>query len=391
MDKTALVPTIQRSAQPHPLARYGDARVVRALADRIELTDTGKIPMNENERLYLAQSSIAYGLDPFLHEIWGWPVIKNGRRRFTIMRGRDGSLKLANANAMAAGTHLLAPRFRLITDTSERQRLLIPDEALAFEAKIEDHLSNTQWQSMVNTLKDIGSTKEEIFEKVGDSPASIGLGVMTLSEMKVLDRTPNKMTHVERAKKRALTAALRVRWQAGIPDQDFVAPNSTDAYIIEGEWTEVESLSPEEVAAKAKTATHDLFESDGSKNSDIDQNPDEPTAADILKQTRDLAREQPEKIGAPQFWMIANNFGISNDEGYGIKKGVKTWAAALIYVIDKYGELDGLEPDSPIDATDTAIELAAKHAINLRAVPGTGKGGRIVLKDVEQVIREGVK
>ena len=157
------------------------------------------------------------------------------------------------------------------------------------------------------------------------------------------------------------------------------------------EWTEVESLSPEEVAAKAKTATHDLFESDGSKNSDIDQNPDEPTAADILKQTRDLAREQPEKIGAPQFWMIANNFSINNDEGYGIKKSLKTWAAALIYVIDKYGELDGLEPDSPIDATDTAIELAAKHAINLRAVPGTGKGGRIVLKDVEQVIREGVK
>ncbi|MCA9979360.1 MAG: E3 binding domain-containing protein [Anaerolineales bacterium] len=39
-----------------------------------------------------------------------------------------------------------------------------------------------------------------------------------------------------------------------------------------------------------------------------------------------------------------------------------------------------------IDATDTAVSLAAEHGIDLSTVQGTGAGGRIVTRDVKALI-----
>ena len=39
-----------------------------------------------------------------------------------------------------------------------------------------------------------------------------------------------------------------------------------------------------------------------------------------------------------------------------------------------------------IDATDTAVSLAAEHGIDLATVTGTGAGGKIVLRDVKALI-----
>jgi pyruvate/2-oxoglutarate dehydrogenase complex dihydrolipoamide acyltransferase (E2) component len=43
-------------------------------------------------------------------------------------------------------------------------------------------------------------------------------------------------------------------------------------------------------------------------------------------------------------------------------------------------------PSAELNATDSAIELAAAHEIDLSGVTGSGAGGRITKKDVERLI-----
>jgi len=49
----------------HPLARFGESRVVRAFASRIMALDNRKVPLNEAEAMLTAQAAIATKLDPF--------------------------------------------------------------------------------------------------------------------------------------------------------------------------------------------------------------------------------------------------------------------------------------------------------------------------------------
>ena len=146
----------------HPLARFGESRVVRAFASRIMALDNRKVPLNEAEAMLTAQAAIATKLDPFppAQELWSWVQIRRGedgkeKRILTIMRGRDGTLKNAKKNAKNDGTHLFPPRYRLIEDEAERARRRIPKDAMAFDCKVEDYLSMTTWTSAALTLKNI--------------------------------------------------------------------------------------------------------------------------------------------------------------------------------------------------------------------------------------------
>jgi hypothetical protein len=108
---------------------------------------------------------------------------------------------------------------------------------MAFECLIEDHLSATAWDSRAAMLKDLGLSPAEVMEKAGDPPADVGLGVLTLEEMRDFDKTgQNKMTHEERCQKRAEMAALRKRWAPQEFEPADEASLDTDDYIIEGEW-----------------------------------------------------------------------------------------------------------------------------------------------------------
>jgi pyruvate/2-oxoglutarate dehydrogenase complex dihydrolipoamide acyltransferase (E2) component len=50
-------------------------------------------------------------------------------------------------------------------------------------------------------------------------------------------------------------------------------------------------------------------------------------------------------------------------------------------------EESGPEPEAEvIDATASAIKLAAEHGIDLASVQGTGSGGRIIKSDIDKLI-----
>ncbi|MCJ7831355.1 MAG: hypothetical protein MUP86_02395, partial [Dehalococcoidia bacterium] len=264
----------------HPLARYGESRVVRIVADRLVLTDNRKNRLNREEALLTAQCAIACQLNPFPPnpELWAWVTVRaDGKRDLTLMRGRDGSVKIAMRNAKAQNTYLLSPRFRLVTDVSERERLHIPEGALAFYCTSEDYLSITTWQSMVTTMKDAGVSAEKLLEKAGDPPSDWGIGYVSAEEMENLEwyhdragkrikKLEVKMTHVERAQKRAYMATLRKRWAAYQEPEEVASSLDTDAYIVEGEWMEAPTQeapegdkSPEEKAVEEEDAKETLF------------------------------------------------------------------------------------------------------------------------------------
>ena len=358
MNERALAPTSESRIAP-----WGERKELREIAKRVQFMAPGGHKLNENQALALAQGAIAHGLDPFNGEIWYIPG--SG-----LMAGIKGLRKAARQQIDGS----FWTEFLEITDPDERNLYLIPDKALAFKCIIRDSETIRTYSDGWKRLKEDGVPVEIIPDVLGKRPYSTGVGY-------IKDGESTRMDPIQVAMKRSEADALKRRF-----DLPFAVPSEPNGPIIAGEWTLEED--PENGPNPAE-ASDDLF------GSDDDGEKEEPMhdtgAIDMLKEARALATKKPYEIGATQFWLIANHFGIDTDEATVIKKQLSTWPDALIYVIDKYGPLDGLAPESPIDATDTAIELANKHGISLRAVPGTGKGGRIVLKDVQQVVQESVQ
>jgi hypothetical protein len=259
----------------HPLARWGEARVVRALATRVMLTDGRKVPLNEGEAILVAQAALAYRLDPFMGEIVAWvKEQQSGRRILTVMKGRDGVLKIAKANAAVEGTYLENPRFYRVIEEQRKLALGAGKDDMVIECWVPDKKSTDSYYERIAICKEAGYSKVEIDEKVGATPpADYGLGIVTADEIENRhyyhnnkgERTGTidvKFTDVELCQKRAMMAALRKRWAA----QEFLEPvggsTDTDDYIVDAEWMVVEpekATDPVERAERAQAGREALF------------------------------------------------------------------------------------------------------------------------------------
>ncbi len=258
------------------LARYGESKAIRIVADRLEATDKSKVPLTRSENLLVAQAAIATGLIPFEPnpELWKWVSIRNGQRFLTIMRGRDGTIRLASEAAQHAGTYIMAPRYRQIIDEQEKAKLGIPKDAMVVEAFVEDKQTNDEYYKRFALLKDAGMNAEQIMEKIGETPnADSGIGILTMQEMKQLEKAPggNRFPHINRVRKRAYIEALKARWAPNINYAALTEGRSSDTedYIIEGEWLEVEiednGKSQEEKESQGAKASEHLFGEDKEK------------------------------------------------------------------------------------------------------------------------------
>lgn len=59
-----------------------------------------------------------------------------------------------------------------------------------------------------------------------------------------------------------------------------------------------------------------------------------------LEYYRSTADKELYNIGPTQFWTVARHFGIDREQGQAIYNELGNWADALIYVVDKFGELN---------------------------------------------------
>ena len=231
------------------LARYGSAKLVRIQAERLQLTEKGKNGLEWPEALLVAQASLATGLSPFepQPELWHWIQIKSGgERQLTIMRGRDGTIRLSEEAARRDGTYLMPPKFTQITDSREKQELGFGPDDLVWKAQIFDHRTADEYYRRRKDLKDEGLDSPEIDARLGGEPASdVGYGFMPVKEMSEINQKSYgklKFPHVNRVQKRAQVEALKKRWaahinMAGLAD---LAPFDDESYSVEGEWKEVD-------------------------------------------------------------------------------------------------------------------------------------------------------
>jgi hypothetical protein len=208
--------------------------------------DTAKVPMLAREAAHLAQQAASAWLNPFTGEIWGWVQIVGNQRKFTIMPGRRGLLRHAHEQAREIGTHFW-PEYRQITDPDERKNLFIPNEALAFECQVKDHLSQMTWNTTLERVTEAVKAGIEIDTSIIQKPPFVfGLGILTKQEMESLDKNRgNKMTHVERCQKRAYMMGIKQLFDLPLGGAVGGAGETIEDYVIDVEWREVDVIPAE--------------------------------------------------------------------------------------------------------------------------------------------------
>lgn len=89
------------------------------------------------------------------------------------------------------------------------------------------------------------------------------------------------------------------------------------------------------------------------------------------------------------FWKLEDDNYIEATQADASQAEYAQWRAAAVIGLElvKNGHYE--PPEFYVDATDAAIELAAKHKLDLATITGTGTNGRITKADVEAAIKEG--
>jgi hypothetical protein len=191
------------------LAPMGTRKVVREMAVRIHTMAPGGMKMTPAECVVLAQYAISLEANPLVGEVWLMknqtsgevlglaPGIRLFRRKADEQDEKRGDLRNVEL-------YSLTPE--------ERKDYLVPDGALAYKAILRSQAKSHSYTEDCERMGKIkGVTWDDIRRALGDRPYVEGIGILTVEEMKSLDKnTRNKMPHIERVKKRAEAAALKV-------------------------------------------------------------------------------------------------------------------------------------------------------------------------------------
>lgn len=198
--------------------RWGSRDDVRELSTRIKTMLPGASKLSPNEIAALGQAALIHGLDPFNGEVWVIP----GRG---MMIGVKGLRK--KAREQVKGNFWID--FREITNAEERERLRIPADALAYEARLFDTENITAYANTVEKFSKAGAPWEWIVETIGSKPYTVGYGVHLKGES-------TKMLPVQAAMKRAEADAIKRRFDVpfGFEVSESEEPSGA-GFIIEGE------------------------------------------------------------------------------------------------------------------------------------------------------------
>lgn len=228
--------------QANPLAPYGPNKVVREMARRIMALDSRKVPLKPLEAGHAAQLSISTDLNIFADELWVWVVVKDGKRHFNWMPGRRGIIRHANEQAERMGTSWEASEPEPLT-LEEKEMYMIKKDAIAVRVKVSSKEAMTEWRETFKVAAEELGAKEAV-KLIGKPPGSSGIGVLTKGEIAKLPYN-NKMPHINRAAKRALTEALKNKFnlqygvaQAG-PASDDMEGYIHDDQVIDVDWEDI--------------------------------------------------------------------------------------------------------------------------------------------------------
>jgi hypothetical protein len=205
--------------QTKALSVFGSRTDIAEIKSRLmQMTLPGGKKLSENECRALAQLAIAHGLDPFNGEIWMIPGTGP-------MIGIKGLRKKAREQISNGHAGNFWCNFRAIQEKSERDTLLIPAGALAFECHLFDTETVNTYVSTIKQLKDAGMPWDSIVAVVGSQPYTSGYGYYKSGES-------SKMSPVQAAMKRSEADAIKRRFDVpwdlavegpeGVPDMDTI-------------------------------------------------------------------------------------------------------------------------------------------------------------------------
>lgn len=218
------------------LALYGNKDDVGAMAGRILAMLPGAEKLSKEERMGLAQLSVAHNLNPFNGECWAIP----GKG---LMIGVKGLRKTAHEQISESGGNFWI-EYVEITDEAARKRYGIGAGDLAFESRLFDTANINTYVTAVERLMKAGIPWDAVKQMVGEKPFTTGVGVIKAGETTRMDR-------IQCARKRAESNAIKQRFD--VPFGVKVADEETGE-VIEGTATEVKSDAPFKDNAAADAA-----------------------------------------------------------------------------------------------------------------------------------------
>lgn len=223
------------------LSVYGTKDDVGAMAGRILAMLPGADKLSKDERMSLAQLSVAYGLNPFNGECWAIP----GKGS---MIGIKGLRKTGHQQIEKVGGNYWV-EYVEITDLETRKRYGVQPGDLAFESHLFDTHNINTYVTAVERLLKAGIPWEAVKAMMGDKPYTTGFGVIRQGETTKMDR-------VQCARKRAESNAIKQRFD--VPFGVTVADEDTGE-VIEGTATEVSPAPyPDNATADAAIVESEL-------------------------------------------------------------------------------------------------------------------------------------
>lgn len=237
---------------------YGSRDEVRELVQRLKIMAPGGMNLTDNEALALAQYSISMSLNPLVGECW-FIKDKNGKA-LGMMPGVAGYRRKAQEQSKDKGADYWL-EFDEITNPDERARLVIPEGALAMKCRLYETHKTKAYADSVEKLSKSGAPWSDIKGVLGTKPYVEGISFIKPEEMKQLERGRLQMPHVQRARKRAETHALKQAFHLpfGFDTPSGDAPMLIDEYIVPGSFAELPATE-EEIVDGADQATEQLFE-----------------------------------------------------------------------------------------------------------------------------------
>jgi hypothetical protein len=185
------------------LELFGGKREVTEMTGRLTGAMQGSKKLTPEQAKSLAMISVAHGLDPFNGEAWFIPG--SG-----VMVGIKGLRKMARKQIEIEGgkeAHFWTEFIRIM----DPKEYSANDEDLVVECHLRDTETLKAWGVSVKYFQGIGLSLEEATKAAGNSPITIGVGVVEPSD-------PSKMQRYELVRKRAEASALKQRF-----DVDFLA------------------------------------------------------------------------------------------------------------------------------------------------------------------------
>jgi hypothetical protein len=318
---------------------YGDRNDVREIANRLEALVVGGRALNVNERLALAQISIAHGLDPFNGECWFIPTKGT-------MIGIKGLRKLARKQLRRE--HGEASNFYCnfieIVDEDQRKRWCIPEGALAFECRLFDTATIMQYAETYKMFNGTGMTNAQIVETIGVRPYTVGIGQYVKGES-------TKMTPIQVAYKRAESDAIKRRFDVELAGLEV---SDGDDDVIEAD---VKVVAP--LVESVENAVQREAEEKGFGNTDEQQ----ARNRSAMRGNPDLTSDEPFGTASQPIDSAAAQVADLRDKLKSVRSNLTAFGGTpRPLTVDAVKAMTAKQLQAEIDATNAAIEALEKQA-----------------------------